>query len=119
MLDLSLLKNLLIIASAAGIIESAVVQKIKENLKAKKYLLIISIITAFVISILFTKTFTSYGFQEALWVSLFTFVGADLLYKTLEDKLFTSFSLIQNKSTMTTMTNKIEKDSSMVNRIER
>lgn len=116
MLDLSLLKNLLIIASAAGIIESAVVQKIKENLKVKKYLLIISVITAFVISILFTKTFTSYGFQEALWVALFTFVGADLLYKTFEDKIFASFSVIQNKSTIT---NETMEESSIVNRIER
>lgn len=97
MLDLSLLKDLLIVASAAGIIVSAVVQRIKETLKTKKYLLLLSLVTSLIVGILFTLTFTSYNLIESLWVSLFAFVGADMLYKTFEDKLFTSFSSLQQE----------------------
>ena len=43
---------------------------------------------------LFALTFSEAKLQESLWVGLFSFVGADTLYKTFEDKIFKSFANI-------------------------
>ena len=43
---------------------------------------------------LFALTFSDAKLQESLWVGLFSFVGADTLYKTFEDKIFKSFANI-------------------------
>ena len=43
---------------------------------------------------LFTLSFTNYTLVESLWVGLFSFIGADSLYKAFEDKLFKSFNKI-------------------------
>ena len=43
---------------------------------------------------LFTLSFTNNTLVESLWVGLFSFIGADSLYKAFEDKLFKSFNKI-------------------------
>ena len=45
---------------------------------------------------LFALTFSDAKLQESLWVGLFSFIGADALYKTFEDKIFKSFANIVN-----------------------
>ena len=44
--------------------------------------------------ILFTLSFTDYKLIDSIWVGLFSFIGADSLYKAFEDKLFKSFNKI-------------------------
>ena len=44
--------------------------------------------------ILFCITFTSVDFPNSLWVSFFSFIGADTIYKSLEGKLKDYSSLV-------------------------
>jgi hypothetical protein len=46
--------------------------------------------------IVFTLSFTNYDIINAVWVGLFSFLGADSLYKVFEDKLFKSYSSINS-----------------------
>jgi hypothetical protein len=41
-------------------------------------------------------TFTSIDFPNSLWIGIFSFLGADTIYKTLEGKV-SSYSDITNK----------------------
>lgn len=91
MLNIELIKNILIISIASGIVTTSFVQKIKEHLKTKKYILLISILSSFIIGSLFSLSFSTISFTYSLWVALFTFIDANILYKTFEDKIFTSF----------------------------
>ena len=92
MLKFELIKNVLIVGIGAGIITTALVQKIKEGLKTKKYLVLISFIVSMIIGTLFAKYFSDLSIVYCLWAGLFSFIGADVLYKTFEDKIFTPFS---------------------------
>ncbi len=96
MLDFELIKNVLIIGIASGIVTSSLVQKIKENLKRKKWLIFISFVVSMVIGTLFALTFSSANFIDALWAGLFSFIGADMLYQMFEDKIFKPFSSLGN-----------------------
>ena len=95
MLKFELIKNVLIVGIGAGIITTALVQKIKEGLKTKKYLILISFIVSMIIGTLFAKYFSDLSIIYCLWAGLFSFIGADVLYKTFEDKIFTPFSKMQ------------------------
>lgn len=95
MLDFNLIKNVLIVGIGAGIITTALVQRIKEVLKTKKYLVLISFIVSMVIGTLFAKYFSDLSIVYCLWAGLFSFINADALYKTFEDKIFTPFSKMQ------------------------
>ena len=105
MLDFVLLKNILVVGIASGIITTALVQKIKSILKTKKYLIIISFIVSMSIGTLFAISFASISIINALWAGLFSFVGADTLYQMFEDKIFKSFSSMQTTVTIPTTNN--------------
>lgn len=92
MLKFELIKNVLIVGIGAGIITTALVQKIKEGLKTKKYLILISFIVSMIIGTLFAKYFSDLSIVYCLWAGLFSFIGADILFKAFEDKIFTPFS---------------------------
>ena len=92
MLKFDLIKNVLIVAIASGIITTNLVQKIKENLKNKNHLCLISFGISMVIGTLFSMCFSDLTIVYSLWVGLMTFIGADLLYKAFEDKIFKPFS---------------------------
>ena len=72
------------------------IQKIKEQLKNKKALFIVSLIVSIVIGTLFSLSFADLSLINSIWVGLVTWIGADALYKTFEDKIFTKFSDINN-----------------------
>ena len=91
-MDLELIKQILIVGIGASCFSVATIQKIKECLKTKKWLNFIAFIVSFVIGIGFTYSFTELDFLNSLWVGLTTWVGADALYKTFEEKIFTPFS---------------------------
>lgn len=97
-MNVDLIKVLLLIACASSVISTAFVQKIKSAsiIKCNSCLLYISFGVSMIFGVLFTLSFTSYDIINALWVGLFSFLGADSLYKAFEDKIFTSYSNITN-----------------------
>lgn len=97
MLNIDLLKNVLIIAIAGGIVSSLLIQKIKEVLSSKKWLVLISFAVNMIMGTLFAKCFSDIDWLYCLWAGLFGFVDASILYAMLEDKVFKSFSSLQNE----------------------
>lgn len=97
-MNIDLIKTLLIIACASSVLSSAFVQKIKSAslIKCSSCLIYISFIVSLAFGIVFTLSFTNYNIIDSLWVGLFSFLGADTIYKAFEDKLFASYSNINN-----------------------
>lgn len=95
MLDFNLIKLVLISALASSIITTACVQKVKENMKSKKYLTLISFVVSMTIGTLFSYCFSDLSIVNNLWAGFITFLGADLIYKSFEDKIFKPFSKMQ------------------------
>lgn len=95
-MNIELIKELLLIAVSSSIISTAFVQKIKgaSLIKCSECLIYISFLISMSFGILFTLSFTEYALSDSVWVGLFSFIGADSLYKTFEDKLFKSFNKI-------------------------
>lgn len=98
MLNLSYLKDLLIIAIALSTITCAFIQKTKIYFKKSKYLLPYSFIVNMLLSIIFCITFTDISFPTSLWIGLFSFIGADTIYKSLEGRLAKHSVLINSVS---------------------
>lgn len=96
MANLDILYDLLQIAMITGAITTLFVQKIKCStfLNSKCQIVIVSLFLSMVFGMLFTLTFSNFPLIYALWVGLFTFVGAEAIYtavkKTLNLKTFTS-----------------------------
>lgn len=100
MLNLDFLKDLLIISIALSVITCALIQKTKIHFSSSKYLPLYSFLVNMTIGIIFCITFTEIKFPTSLWVGLFSFIGADSLYKTLEGKL-SSYTDIINRNKIT------------------
>ena len=86
MLEISLQK-ILIISIMLSAITCTFVQKTKRYFKSSTILILYSLIVNLIFAILFCITFTSIKFPDSLWVGLFSFLGADTIYKTLEGKI--------------------------------
>ena len=97
-MNFDLIKEILIAGIGASVFSTAVIQKIKEMLKNKSWLYFISIIVSFGLGIAFSLSFTHLDIVNSLWVGLCTWVGADALYKTFEEKLFIPFSEMNNNN---------------------
>ena len=95
-MNLELLKQVLIVGISASIFSTAIIQKIKEQLKSKKWLFFISLVISIGIGIFFTLTFTELDLVNSIWVGITTYVGADTIYLAFEDKIFKKFSDINN-----------------------
>ena len=95
MLDFNLIKLVLISAIASSIITTATIQKVKENLKSKKYLWIISFAISMIVGTLFSYCFSGLSLVNDFWVGLISWIGADAIYKSFEDKIFKPFSKMQ------------------------
>lgn len=98
-MNFELLKNVLIVAVGSSIITTTLVQKIKEGYKFKnsKNIIMSSFGVSMVVGTLFSLTFTDLNIVNSLWVGLISFIGADAVYKTFEDKIFKSFGTISEK----------------------
>ena len=92
MLNVELLKNVLIIAIAGGCVSTLLIQKIKEVLNRKSWLMLISFLVNMIIGTLFAKCFSNIEWIYCAWAGLFGFVDSTVLYAMLEDKVFKSFS---------------------------
>lgn len=106
MLDLDLIKVIILVALASSIVSTALIQKVKESINNKKTLSIMSIIISVLIGFVFSMSFSNLSWQSSLWVGLITYVGADAIYKTFEDKIFKSFGDM-NKNVSVPVENKI------------
>lgn len=87
MLKLNLLQEMIIVSIAMSTITCSLIQKTKKYLKNGKFVCLYSLIINILTSIIFCITFTQIKFPESLWVGLFSFIGADTLYKSLEGKI--------------------------------
>lgn len=92
MLNIELLKSILIIGISSSIITTSLVQKIKEQLKSKKYICLISLVISLIVGTLFSKSFSNINWIYSAWAGFFSFIGADTLYLTFEEKIFKRFS---------------------------
>lgn len=98
MLKLKYLQELLMISIALSIITCAIIQKTKGKFKNNKYILLYSFIINIISGIFFCHTFTSVSFPTSLWIGLFSFLGADTIYKSLKGHLSTYEDLTSNVS---------------------
>lgn len=94
-MNLEIIKQILIVSIAASIVSTATIQKIKEQLKSKKWLFFTSLISSITIGITFALSFTELSMINSIWVGLITWIGADAIYKSFEDKIFKKFSDIE------------------------
>lgn len=94
-MNLEIIKQILIVSIAASIVSTAIIQKIKEQLKSKKWLFFTSLISSITIGITFALSFTELSIINSIWVGLITWIGADAIYKSFEDKIFKKFSDIE------------------------
>lgn len=92
MLNIELLKNILIVGISSSIITTSLMQKIKEGLKTKKYICLISLLISLVVGTLFSRSFSNINWIYSIWAGFFSFIGADALYLTFEEKIFKRFS---------------------------
>jgi len=88
-LNWDMLQELLIVAIACSTVTVAFIQKTKRFCKKKKWVTSYSFLVNMVLGFLFSKTFTSLSNVQSLWVGLFSFIGADTIYRNLEGKLTT------------------------------
>jgi len=88
-LNWDMLQELLIVAIACSTVTVAFIQKTKRFCKKKKWVTSYSFFVNMVLGFLFSKTFTSLSNIQSLWVGLFSFIGADTIYRNLEGKLTT------------------------------
>ena len=97
MLNYSLLKDLLLIATIFSPIMMAFIQKTKRFLPSSKliplYSLIVALAGSYFFSLIFTKDI---GLLESIWIGLFSFLGADTIYTALEGKLLSYSEIVNN-----------------------
>lgn len=110
MLDFDLIKNVLVVAIAGSIITTTVVQKIKEIVTKKNLVLILSFCISQIIGTLFSICFSDLSLIDGFWVGFITWLGADTIYKTFEDKIFTSFSELHKEQESTKTLEDLEKE---------
>lgn len=98
MLNLSLLQQMLMISVAASTITCAFIQKTKGYFKCSNCLSIYSFIINMAFGVIFCISFTKIKFPESLWIGLFSFLGADTIYKSLEGKIASHTDIRLQKS---------------------
>lgn len=96
MLDITLLQELLIVAAALSVVTCSFIQKTKGIFKKSKWINPYSLVVNMVFGVIFCISFTEASIVNSLWVGLFSYIGADTLYKSLEGKL-SSFKDIVGK----------------------
>lgn len=86
--NFELLLNILWIATICQVLALVTTQKFKSfRLVRKSWQVILFNFTLnMILSISFCLTFTNLTILSSLWVGFFSFIGADTIYKTLEEK---------------------------------
>lgn len=90
--DFDLIKFICMVAIGVSVVSTPTIQKLKTMLKSKKYINVIAFSTSMILGELFALSFSNLGWLYGLWVGYFTWLGAEAIYKSFENKLFTPFS---------------------------
>lgn len=110
MLNINYLKELLVISIALSAITCTIIQKTKFLLKSSKWITLYSFIINMIVGIIFSITFTSIKFPQNLWIGLFSFLGADSIYKTLEGRISSYSEIVKNDTVSIEKDNIINKE---------
>lgn len=110
MLKIEYLEELLVIAMALSVITCSIIQKTKGHFPTSKFLSLYSLVINIIIGIIFCITFTDITFPTSLWVGLFSFLGADTIYKSLEGKLLSYNEIISRNKVSIPKENIINKE---------
>ena len=98
MLNVDLVKNLLIIAMVVSTITVIFIQKTKRFLPSSKIIPLYGLFINIICGYLFCNTFANNVTTiESIWVGLFSFLGADTIYITLDGKLAAYSQITDNK----------------------
>lgn len=97
MINIDSIRIFLIISITISSITCSFVQKTKVIFKSSKYIIFYSLFINMAISILFCQTFTDVTLPNSLWIGLFSFIGADSIYKTLEGKISSYEEIMKQK----------------------
>ena len=97
MLDWSLLQSVLIIAIACSSITVIFIQKTKKFCRNSRCITRYGLLVNMILGFLFSQTFSDIDYIKSLWVGLFSFLGADTIYKNLEGKLASYTKLNSSK----------------------
>ena len=108
MLDWYLLQVILVIAIACSTITVAFVQKTKKFCRNSRCITWYSFIVNMLFGYFFSMTFASIDYVKSLWVGLFSFIGADTIYRNLEGKLSSYSDLVVNRAPSSDKTNSEE-----------
>ena len=108
MLDWYLLQVILVIAIACSTITVAFVQKTKKFCRNSRCITWYSFIVNMLFGYFFSMTFASIDYVKSLWVGLFSFIGADKIYRNLEGKLSSYSDLVVNRAPSSDKTNSEE-----------
>ncbi len=113
MLDWSLLQNLLIIAIACSSITVIFIQKTKKFCRNSHCIPGYGLLVNLILGFCFSQTFSNIDYIKSIWVGLFSFLGADTIYRNLEGKLPSYTDLTANKNSNSNTSD--NPDSSSVN----
>ena len=100
MLDYELLMQLVVVAIMLSCVTTAFIQMTKGMFKTSKYITLYSLFVNMSLAVPFCISFTKASTMQSLWVGLFSFIGADSLYKALEGKLKSHSEIIKNDVTV-------------------
>lgn len=96
-MNIDLIKELLIIAITLSVVTMAFIQKTKYLFKTSKLIGLYSAVVNIAFAIVFCMSFTEVSILNSIWVGLFSYIGADTLYKALEGKLESFSDIITKK----------------------
>lgn len=100
-LDWNMLQKLLVIAIACSTVTVAFIQKTKKFFKKSTFITTYSFFVNMIFGFIFSRTFTDLDYFKSLWVGLFSFIGADTIYKNLEGKL-SSYTVLRGEKNQKT-----------------
>ncbi len=92
-MNFEIIQKLLFVSTIISAFSCTFIQKTKVLLPKKKYLIQYSLIINIIFGSAFCYSFTNIKLPASLWVGLFSFIGADSIYKTFEGKISTYTSL--------------------------
>ena len=81
-MKIEFLEELLVISIALSVVTCTFVQKTKIHLPTQKIIPIYSIVINLALGVIFCITFTNVPFPTSLWVGLFSFLGADTIWRS-------------------------------------
>ena len=97
MLRVNMLQQMLVISIFLSTMSCSFIQKTKHYFPCSNCLCFYSLVVNLVFGLLFSFSFTDISFPSNLWIGLFSFLGADTLYKTFEGKLSSYTDILNRK----------------------